>query len=105
MADGKQLAFSYIIDLDDKIIKWGLDKYNIVHVSDDYITAYRRTKRVGGEVLVFNRITGDYRRAKIALLSAEGHQLDNSATKDSDKAPEGKLETHLYEGRCPNQKF
>src|ERR1700757_3299498 len=63
------------IDLDSKVMKWGINNYIISDVTDEYITGLhsehdprRSDNPVGGEVLVLNRLSGIYKRAWVGLF-------------------------------------
>ena len=82
------------IDLDTKIITWGVTTYYITGVTDTYISAYEETDAVGGEVWVINRITGDYKRATVGIFYSSAQARDGGAFK-----------ALIYSSRCSKQQF
>ena len=85
---------------------WGdFQLFDIVHVNDEHISAYRRhryefsTKQamirgVGGETWVINRQTGDYILASVSESYA-----------DIERPQDAKLSASIYRGRCTKQQF
>ena len=87
------------IDIGKRQIKWGAYEYQIVHLTDTYISAYLIQNGVGGEVYVINRITGEYKRGNVGIFYTK-EQAD--AYKPGD---EGSFEAQIYQGRCGKQQF
>lgn len=85
-------ASDLIINLEAKEFKWGVI-YDITHQNDNYITAYQRNygTSVGGEILVFNRHTGDYIRASVSMFFTPSK---------GEKPEDSKLRAFTYSGRC-----
>ena len=93
-SDGRNAA-DLLIDLDNKMMRWGTTDYDIVHTDDKYITAYERNSgQVGGEVWVIERQTGEYMRGGVAELFGE-----------KEKPKDKKLQTMTYSGRCLKKLF
>jgi hypothetical protein len=93
LSDGTPVS-NLEIDIENQKIKWGFYIYKIRGMTDQYISAYQSdqlTTSVGGEVFVFNRITGFYQRATVFI----GY----SSPEDFGKV-QGKLTSAVYSGRC-----
>jgi len=85
------------IDLRMKKMKWGtVSEYDIVNVTDTYISAYEKPNGVGGEICVINRITGLYKRSTVGIY------YSSARPKPGD---EGSFEAIIYSGRCSKQQF
>lgn len=94
--DDGQEASDLTIDLDAGTMSWGtLSTYTIRHSNDTYISAYEDlpNDRVGGEIWVINRITGEYKRGRVGNYCA-GQACDDV-----------KLNAFVYEGRCSKPQF
>lgn len=66
-SDGQRVARSLYVDLEKKVIEWGLSVYDIVHANENYISAYERSTNTGGEVFVIDRNTGEYQRGAVGI--------------------------------------
>ena len=58
-----------IINFQKNIATWGSpDPYEIAYRTDEWITFFQKDtfNKIGGEVAVLNRLTGEYKRAVIA---------------------------------------
>ncbi len=87
-------AADLVIDTENRTLVWGkYQKYEIHSMNDRYISAYLKSQsEVGGEVWVFNRVTGDYLRASAFI------GWDNpGAVKRNDP---GKLTATTFRGKC-----
>lgn len=94
--DDGQKASDLTIDLDAGTMSWGtLNTYTIRHSNETYISAYEDVPngRVGGEIWVINRITGEYKRGSVGNYCA-GQACDDV-----------KLNAFVYEGRCSKPQF
>jgi hypothetical protein len=78
------------IDLDNRTMSWGPAKYEIRSVTDRYITAIQETNRVGAEVWVLDRTTGEYQRAYV--------EMTQRAVQGGIAPPE--LTSAAYRGTC-----
>jgi len=86
-----------LVDLQKKTIKGGMAVYDIVALDDTYIVAYQRTNPLvsaGGEVLMINRLTGDFRRAYVGEMFTAGEDPKTA-----------KLDAGIVEGKCYKQQF
>lgn len=87
-------AADLIVDPENRTLMWGGNqKYTIHSMSDRYISAYlNSTGEVGGEVWVFNRITGEYLRASAYI----GWDSPEAITRKE----AGKLTATTFRGKC-----
>jgi len=87
-------AADLIVDTKARTLTWGGNqKYEIHSMSDRYISAYLKSpSEVGGEVWVFNRITGEYLRASAYI------GWENSEAIKRKEA--GKLTATTFQGKC-----
>ncbi|MGO1001905.1 hypothetical protein [Lysobacter sp. CA196] len=74
-------------------MRWSINSYRITQQDERYISATEITKadRVGGEVWVLDRVTGQYTRAAVAILATEfanGRPIDP------------RLQAAIYSGTC-----
>lgn len=84
------------IDIENRKLKWGpWSEYDIIDVSDTYISAYKKPNGVGGEVWVINRVSGAYKRGLVGIYYTAKQQ-------PGDK---GSFEAKTYEGRCVKRQF
>lgn len=69
--DTGEKAADLVVDLASNQLRWGPGMpYTIFHKNDQYISAYEvPDNRVGGEVLVFDRVTGEYTRAAVRIFT------------------------------------
>jgi hypothetical protein len=89
-SSGRQTV-DWTLDLEARRLVFGTP-YQITALTDLYVTAvFLNTQSVGGEVLVLNRVTGDYKRASIFMT---GPDPDASVLRES---------THT--GKCSRQQF
>jgi hypothetical protein len=95
VTDTGQKAADLKIDLDSNTMKWAHLEYEIYHSSDLYISAYQKSKDIGGEVWVINRVTGEYKRSAVGMY----------CNSDCGKNDTQVLLTQSYEGRCIKQQF
>ena len=95
-------AADLFIDYENKLIFWGdaLSKYEIVGLTEEYITAYKILTNssgkdmpldsvIGGEVFVLDRATGSYIRSSVKKVWYVG-----------EKPEDAKLREHVYQGKC-----
>jgi len=71
-ADGHPAA-DLTVDLENRVMEWGgVSHYVISSTTERYITAVKSPddfyQRVGGETWVLDRVTGDYKRANVAMF-------------------------------------
>src|SRR5581483_6954273 len=68
-AEGGTPVADLIVDLDARQMKWGRTATYVIHRTDEqYISAHEITPdRVGGEIWVLDRKTGEYNRATVFL--------------------------------------
>ena len=87
-------AADLIVDTESRTLTWGGNqKYAIHSMSDRYISAYlKSTGEVGGEVWVFNRITGEYLRA--------GAYIGWDSLEAITRKEAGKLTATTFRGKC-----
>jgi hypothetical protein len=85
-------AADLVVDLEAKQMTWAASTYRITDISERYISAYLETppNYVGGEVWVLDRISGDYKRAAIAMFLRSKNSPLSSA----------KLGAAVNTGRC-----
>lgn len=96
-SDGKPLAVDLIVDLAAGRMSWAaLQVYTIIHQNDTYISAYLNNDRarVGGEILVLNRITGIYKQGFVGIVWY-----------DPKLHGPGTFIAETYEGRCTTPLF
>jgi hypothetical protein len=83
-----------ILDIDKRRMTWGSSQLEIREVTDRYITAFKPPsqswEKVGGEVWVLDRATGDYLRASVGFVSRGVNGRYTPPT----------LEASTYRGRC-----
>jgi len=64
-----------VIDLDKKVVKRSAQDYTISNVTEQYITGIdsynNNLPPVGGEIMVLNRFTGDFKRAWVGMFCKE----------------------------------
>lgn len=91
-SDGQD-AVDLTIDLSQKEFRWGAyAEYDIIHVNDKYISAYKRAgNNVGGEIWVINRHSGEYKRGVVSMLGETPEQV--------------RLTAITYSGRCVKHQF
>lgn len=95
MTDTGQETVNLAIDLKSKTLKWGATTYDIIGVTDNYISAYQRPfADVGGEIWVINRNTGYYKRGSVGMTFSEG-----------ETEAQARLTGDVYSGRCVKQQF
>lgn len=88
-------ASDLTIDLEQKELRWGGTKYDIIHVNDKYISAYERVgDNVGGEIWVIDRRSGEYKRGCVGMFFSKG-----------ETAKQARLKAITYSGRCVKQQF
>lgn len=97
-SDGQD-ASDLTIDLEQKELRWGGTympiKYDIIHVNDKYISAYERAgDKVGGEVWVIDRRSGEYKRGIVGIFFSSG-----------ETAEQARLKAITSSGRCVEQQF
>jgi hypothetical protein len=97
-SDGKD-ASDLAIDLGQKELRWGGThmpiKYDIIHVNDKYISAYERAgDKVGGEIWVIDRRSGEYKRGFVGMLFGSG-----------ETAEQARLTATTFSGRCVKRQF
>jgi len=93
-SDGQDAA-DLRIDLERKTMQWGGSTYNIIHVTDKYISAYEKTAdSVGGEVWVIDRRSGEYKRGCVGMFFGKG-----------ETAEQARLTANTFSGRCVKQQF
>jgi hypothetical protein len=64
-----EAAPNFSINIAAKTIVRGSSTYEITSLGETYITAFATGwNGIGGEVLVLNRITGDYQRASVSMV-------------------------------------
>jgi hypothetical protein len=84
------------VDLDRKTMGRGgmHDLYIITKITDEYITAARNENKVstdvGGELLVFNRILGEYKIYEIGLFCGNEKCIGGNRV----------LRSFIYSGKC-----
>ena len=87
------------VDLDTRTITWG-KFYKISKVTDQYITAVEDEERmpsdVGGEVLVLDRVSGNYKFASVGLFCDKPPPLCTSNSR---------FETLTFSGKCARPMF
>ena len=81
------------VDLAARQLRWGLNRYRITQQDERYISAVELVEsgRVGGEIWVLDRITGQYTRAVVAILSSRF---------SSGRPIDPKLKAVTYSGVC-----
>ncbi len=87
-----------VIDIDTREMTWGkYIKYDIYHIDDTYISAYKRLSvdSIDGEVFIINRITGDYHRR----LAEDYFDTEDTTMKN------GTFMAHTFSGCCSKQQF
>ena len=84
------------ISIEEKWMSFGTLKYKIVSVVNEYVTGVEETysDRIGGEIWVQNRVSGEYFRAAVA----------NYCTKTCN-AEDLKVNTSSYKGVCKKKLF
>ena len=97
--EGREAA-DLMIDIDNEVMKWGINTYDIIHIDDKYISAYLRPyEDVGGEIWVIDRRTGEYKRGSVAVLFSKIEDPDNLGN------IQGRLRGNIYTGKCVKQLF
>lgn len=86
------------VDLGAKTVSWGILSYRITSITDRYISAYSvgSPTEVGGESWVLDRVSGDYKRAAVAILYT---QFVGSVPVNPT------LEANTYTGKCTPKLF
>ena len=86
-------AVDISVDLENKVLNFGSLEYRIHHINSQFVSAYMNpiNNAVGGEVLVFDRLNGEYHRATVFTVWPR--------PEDIQKKP-GKLVSVNYKGRC-----
>jgi hypothetical protein len=93
--DRGEPAADLTVDIDNMVMTWGtaLPNYTITKITDRYITAIENQHvvqtDVGSEIFVFDRVTGVYKRAAIAMFC-----------NDSTCKTGSHLEVGTYFGKC-----
>jgi len=88
------LTFDITLDIDRRTMTWGGSQFEIREVTERYITAFeppsQTWERVGGEVWVLDRVTGEYLRATVRFTSrgVNGSYTPRALTADT------------YRGKC-----
>lgn len=68
--DTGEKAADLVVDFASNQLRWGPSTYTIFHKNDQYISAYEVPgNRVGGEVWVLDRVTGEYTRAAVLIFT------------------------------------
>ncbi|MBK7115276.1 MAG: hypothetical protein IPM70_18315 [Proteobacteria bacterium] len=95
-ASNGEVVADFIVDIDKRQIRWGsYTRYNIQSASDRFISAYEDNGRaIGGEVLVLDRLTGDYTRVALHMTSTE---------EEMKRGEPGQLTARKMTGRCEKQ--
>jgi hypothetical protein len=92
-AAGSSALFDIIIDIEKRTMTWG-GSYQIRSITDRYITAIldpsETRDKLGGEVWVLDKDTGEYQRASVGMVS---RGVNGTYTPF-------KLEANAYSGRC-----
>jgi hypothetical protein len=93
-SDGQPVA-DLTIDFGKKELRWGgVVIYDIINITDRYISAYERTgNRVGGEIWVIDRLSGDYKRGSVGIFS------------NVKPASPERFDAFIFSGRCVKQQF
>ena len=98
--EGMEFESVILIDLDKKLLSFGhksqmqfASKYKIVNVTEEFVTAVEESVSTGSEILVLNRLNGEYLRAGIGNLC-----VDSSCS-------ESKIQTFEYKGVCKSKLF
>lgn len=82
-----------LVDVEAGYMRWSISNYRITHQDNRYISAQEvpRADQVGGEIWVLDRVTGQYIRSGVSILSE----------RFSGATPIGpKLQPFTYSGRC-----
>ena len=89
-------AADLVIDIEKKELIWGYySKYDIIHYNENYISAYEKPGgTVGGEIMVIDRRSGDYKRAAVGMFLHKGESPDKA-----------RLTERTWSGRCVKQLF
>ena len=82
-----------VVDLEAGTMTWAFLEFKIIHVDPDYITAFRTFDKVGGQIWVLHRSSGQFWRAAV------GEYCDGS---DCSSMHMG---TSTYEGICRANMF
>ena len=87
-------AADLVVDTAERTLVWGGgQKYAIHAMNDRYISAYLQSQsEVGGEVWVFNRVTGEYVRASVYV----GWDSPEAVR----RRDPGKLTATTFRGKC-----
>lgn len=86
-------AADLVVDIENRNLMWGGQKYAIRATDDRYVSAYLESQgEVGGEVWVFNRVTGEYLRASVYI----GYDGPEPIRKNDP----GKLTAATFRGKC-----
>lgn len=88
-------AADLIIDIDNRLMSWAHQKYDIFNITDKYISAYLRSSDIGGEVWVIDRTTGMYKRGAVGIYCATDCSPEDSEV----------FLSQTYEGKCVRQQF
>ena len=94
--DGITIKAPLVINYSKNVIKWiGTAPYVIQLKTDEWVTFFQKNdySKIGGEVAVLNRLTGEYIRTAIADFC----QDDSCKTK--------KVNVGEYRGTCFQQKY
>jgi len=70
-----------IVDLDAQTLIWGrgFEKYNVINVTENYITAYEIPNiDVGGGVWVLDRRNGKFKRANVGMFMSENQTPEDA---------------------------
>ncbi len=90
-------AADLVVDIEKRTMVWSIKKYTIHAIDDRYISAYENNQsRVGGEVWVLDRTTGNYLRASVSV-SWESPEAAKAAMQRNDP---GKISAQTYRGKC-----
>lgn len=80
-----------IVDIDRRVMTFGIVQYEIRSITDRYITAiHEPSDKVGGELWVLDRASGEYQRASVGFVTRGVNGAYTPFT----------LEAHTYRGTC-----
>jgi hypothetical protein len=95
-SDGISMQSPLIIDFVKDNAKWGhLGPYEILYKTDEWITLFEKNlyKKIGGEIMVINRLNGEYKRVAISDFCTD------------ETCKSSRVSSEYYFGTCYQQKF
>ena len=93
---GESMGAPLVIDYSKNTARWGgPDLYEIKYKTDEWITLFQTDayNKIGGEIAVLNRLTGEYKRVAISDFCTDRTCVSK------------KVSNSYYSGTCFQQKY